>query len=538
MNEVPDRNDDAVPAATRELAQLERQAATLRAMLIRLHEDVITAEARLAATGASELVEANQQLVLAMVQAQADADAAAIELHEISHATTLDALTQLPNRARVLERLAQAITEAEACGGRFALLFVDLNNFKQINDTLGHTAGDGILRLAADRLASCVGAGDTVSRYGGDEFLILLTRVRKPSDAIQAADAVVLALGAPHRVGSHVVRLTASIGISMYPDDGQDADTLIDLADVAMYHAKRRGLASFAFHGMEPTGLRTWEVPALESLQHPVSHYELAMEEHERRHAQMRETNEQLLLAALDAQDLQAAAMLAHRQQTEFLATLAHELRNPLAPIRNAAAMISGVRSDELPRLQAVIERQGAQLSRLVNDLLDVSRVSTGKLRVQQMPIDLAPVIDSAIEACRPAMDTRLQTFTVQVTTGALEVNGDPVRLAQVLSNLLDNASKYTPNGGEIALSVVVGPEGVVLTVSDNGIGISPATLPRIFAPFVQDAHAVIFNKDGLGIGLTVVRELVEAHGGTVVASSAGTGLGSEFMITLPSVAS
>ena len=185
-----------------------------------------------------------------------------------------------------------------------------------------------------------------------------------------------------------------------------------------------------------------------------------------------------------------------------------------------------------------MIERQGAQLSRLVNDLLDVSRVSTGKLRVQQTPIDLAPVIDSAIEACRPAMDTRLQTFTVQVTTGALEVNGDPVRLAQVLSNLLDNASKYTPNGGEIALSVVVGPEGVMLTVSDNGIGISPAALPRIFAPFVQDAHAVIFNKDGLGIGLTVVRELVEAHGGTVVASSAGTGLGSQFMITLPSVAS
>lgn len=480
------------------------------------------------------LLEANERLVLAMVKAEDDADIAADQLELVSRAGDQDALTGLSNRTVVLQRLEQQIASSRASGAPFALLFLDLNNFKQINDTLGHTAGDLILRLAAERLAACTAPGDIVARYGGDEFLVLLASASRTTDAIASAEALAASLGAPHRVGSHVVRLTASIGISIYPDDGDDAPTLIELADVAMYHAKRRGLSSFSFHGTDPDGLRTWEAPALEALQQPVSHYELALAEHERRHRQMREANEQLLMAALDARDLQSAAEFAHRQQTEFLAALAHELRNPLAPIRNAAAMISGVRADELPRLQAVIERQGAHMSRLVDDLLDVSRVNTGKLRVLRQRVCLGPIIDSAVQACRPAMDTRLQSFTVQMPAESLEMDGDPVRLAQVLSNLLDNASKYTPDRGQVRLSVLREGQSVLIRLSDTGIGISAQALPRIFAPFVQDPHAVVFNGAGLGIGLTVVRQLIEAHGGTVVASSAGVGLGSQFTVTLP----
>ena len=499
-------------ASAAELALMERRAAELRAML----------------------VEANERLVLAMLKAEDEAELSAERLGEATRAGDVDALTGLANRTVVLHRLDEAIRVARDCGGKFALLFVDLNSFKQINDTLGHSAGDQLLRLAAGRMAACAGGGDVVARYGGDEFLVLLASAADATQAIQSAEALIASLGAPHRVGSHVVRLAASIGISLYPEDGEDVATLIELADVAMYHAKRRGLSSFAYRGMEQRDLPAWEAPALESLQQPISHYEVALQEHERRHAQMREANEQLLMAALDARDLQTAAESANRQQTEFLATLAHELRNPLAPIRNAAAMLSGVGVEELPKLQAVIERQGAHMARLVGDLMDLSRVNTGKLRLLRQRADLAPIIDSAVQACRPAMDTRLQAFTIQLPLEALEIDGDPVRLAQVLSNLLDNASKYTPDKGRIGLLAVRDGQSVVITVSDSGIGISADALPRIFAPFVQDEHAVVFNSAGLGIGLTVVKELVEAHGGTVSANSEGVDKGSQFTVTLP----
>jgi len=282
---------------------------------------------------------------------------------------------------------------------------------------------------------------------------------------------------------------------------------------------------------------RTPQSPTRGPSQHALSDYEAALVDNDRRHSLLREANEQLLLAALGAQALQAAAEQAQRQQTHFLAVLAHELRNPLTPIRTAAALLSRVRSEELPRMQAIIERQVAHMARLVGDLLDVSRVNTGKLRLERRPMDLAVVIDEAVDACRPAMATRLQRFDVQMPAGALAVHGDADRLAQVFSNLLDNASKYTPVGGAIGLRVQVADETIVIAVSDSGIGITDEALPHVFDPFVQDTHAIGFNGAGLGIGLTVVRELVEAHGGTVVATSAGTGLGSRFTVTLPLVA-
>jgi len=267
-----------------------------------------------------------------------------------------------------------------------------------------------------------------------------------------------------------------------------------------------------------------------------VAGHNTAIAEHERGHLQLQEANEKLVLAALDAQDLQAAAEQAQRRQTEFLAVLAHELRNPLAPIRSAAALLGRVNPEEplLARVQGVIERQVVHISRLVGDLMDVSRVSTGKLRLERRMLEMASVIDEAVDACRPAMDAREQKFHCEMPARALEVHGDPVRLAQVFSNLLDNASKYTLNGGEINLVVTAAGNAMVLTVSDNGIGITATALPHVFDPFVQDIHATVFNGVGLGIGLTVVRELVEAHGGSIVASSAGSGLGSEFVVTLP----
>ncbi|NRF65695.1 sensor histidine kinase [Aquincola sp. S2] len=255
----------------------------------------------------------------------------------------------------------------------------------------------------------------------------------------------------------------------------------------------------------------------------------------EQRHAALREANENLVMAALTAQDVQAAAQRAEARQRDILTLVAHELRNPLMPMRTAADLLGMERLDPalLQNVRGVIERQVTRMTRLVNDLLDVSRVKTGKLTLDRRTVDMAEVIDTSVHSCRPAMDACRQRFTAFVPPGALLVDGDPGRLTQVLCNLLDNASKYTPKGGEINLSVLVADQDLVITVSDNGIGITAEALPRVFEPFVQDVHAVGFNASGLGLGLTVVRELVEAHDGVVVASSGGPGFGSQFVLTL-----
>lgn len=536
MNTVPDRNEGATAKAARELVRLRRHAEQARAVLVRLQRDVVAVENRPGRSQVAQIVEANEQLVFATLRAQTEAETAIRTLEQVSRSAKLDPLTELPNRAALLDRFASVIATTRRCRTPMALLFLDLNNFQQINGMLGHAVGDQVLKMAAHRLASSVGESDMVSHYSGDKFLILLTELSSASDAIVAADKLIAALGTPSRMGDHVLRLTASIGISIYPDDGGDADTLIDRADAAMYRAKQRGLGSLVFHAEKPESPPSLTLPILESLRPPLAHYELAQAEHERRHEELREANEQLVLAALSAQELQAAAEQAQQHQTRILAMLAHELRNPLTPIRNAAALLNGIRTDEslLPRVQAVIERQVKHMSRMVDDLFDVSRINTGKLRLERRVVEMVGIIDEAVDTCRPAMDTRLQHFSVQVPSCVLEMEGDPVRLAQILSNLLDNASKYTQDGGEIRLSVMVVDDAIKITVSDSGIGISTEMLPTIFEPFVQDAHATGFNGEGLGIGLTVVRELVEAHGGSVVVSSAGRGHGSEFVVTFP----
>jgi diguanylate cyclase len=255
---------------------------------------------------------------------------------------------------------------------------------------------------------------------------------------------------------------------------------------------------------------------------------------HERHYEQLREANEKLVLAALNAHELLAAAELARVRHADFLAVLAHELRTPLTPIRLAASMLDDTRLEDLPKMKAVIERQVLHITRLLVDVLEVSRAGVGKLRLTKKRLDIAEILEQAVDTCVPAMDVRKQRFHSSLSPTPVMIHGDPVRLAQVFVNLLDNASKYTPQGGEIELTVANTGNELVITVIDSGIGMTTATLASMFEPFVQDPQAVAFNGDGLGIGLTVVRELVEAHGGQVIATSAGSGQGSEFIVTLP----
>ncbi len=530
MSGEPD--DDAEALAARELAQLQQQAEQSREALKGLQQNVVEVESSHAAL----LLEANERLVEAAILAHADADTFKQALEQVARAAELDTLTQLPNRPLLFDRLTQAIALAKRSGHWVAMLFIDLDGFKQINDRLGHAMGDEVLQLAARCLSSSVRDADTVSRHGGDEFLILLPDLSDAADAAVVAEKVITTLAQPIRLGDHVLRLAASIGISIYPDDGADADILIHHADVAMYQAKRRGSGGIAFYDGEAVAQSPHGPTMPASLKRSLVGYEEAMLEHDRRHTQLCEANEQLVMAALNAQDLQSAAEQAQRKQTEVLAFVAHELRAPLVPIRLATSMMTGVGAEQLLRMQAVIERQVAHMTRLVSDLLDVSQIKTGKLRIDRRTIDMIPILYAASEGCRPAMDLRLQQFQLQVPAGVVPVQGDPIRLAQVMSNLLTNASKYTPEGGQIELRLVTTDDAVVITVSDNGIGISAAALHEVFNPFAQDAHAIGFNGTGLGIGLTVVRELVEAHGGTIEAASDGMGCGSQFVVTLPLV--
>ena len=231
-----------------------------------------------------------------------------------------------------------------------------------------------------------------------------------------------------------------------------------------------------------------------------------------------------------------SASRDAHLRQLSFLATIAHELRNPLMPLRLAALMLDGARNDDVAYAahQATIKGQVAQISRLIGDLLEGTSIGAGKFRLERTLLDVGTVLDRVVETCRPSMDTRHQRFTVLRPAGALMVLGDSVRLIQVFGNLLENSSRYTPERGEISLTAATVGDCVVVTVKDNGIGITAKALPHVFDIFVRDARATAVNEVGLGIGLSVVRELVKAHEGGVVAHSAGEDTGSEFVVRLP----
>ena len=221
---------------------------------------------------------------------------------------------------------------------------------------------------------------------------------------------------------------------------------------------------------------------------------------------------------------------------TRCLAVLAHELRGPLTPILTSAELLERlpVGDPRLLRVAAVIRRQSAHLARLIDDLLDVSRIRTGKLRLVCRPSDMTDFIEPALEACRPAIAKRKQQLVVCLPSPPPTVHGDPVRLTQIFSNLLDNASKYTPEGGTLGLEAVVDGGSFVATVSDSGIGIAEDALDSVFEPFVQEDRAMDVHSGGLGIGLSLVRELTEGHGGSVVARSDGIGAGSRFVVVLP----
>jgi diguanylate cyclase (GGDEF)-like protein len=450
------------------------------------------------------LLQANEQLVLSALKAGAVAESARQALDELARSSQRDELTGTPNRTLLLDRMQRAIAHAHRHETGFAVLFVDLDHFKHINDTRGHATGDGVLCQVARRLESAVRDTDTVSRYGGDEFVILLSEAVHHDDAAAIAGKVLAALAEPLVAEGNALAVSASIGISLFPQHGADALALIARADEAMYAAKQQGRGRLAF--FRPPGERP----------------------------QMAHRDAAPAASASPGGDAGPAPSL--QQQMNFLAAVVHELRNPLAPLRNAAEMLVRSPTDEAVQrqLRSMIVRQVARLDRLIGDLLQVTLGSTGKFHLEHANVDMQEVFMTSVEACRPAIESRRQHLELDIPEWVPGLRGDAVRLTQVFGNLLDNASRYTPIEGRIALVVVIAPAALRVAVTDTGLGISAEALPHVFDRFMQEPSALGLNSGGLGLGLWVVRHLVHAHGGTVTARSDGHQMGSEFTVSLP----
>lgn len=243
-----------------------------------------------------------------------------------------------------------------------------------------------------------------------------------------------------------------------------------------------------------------------------------------------RVTERTLALQASDAQLREA-----NRRKDEFLATLAHELRNPLAPVRNAVQVLrlKGL-APELQWSTELIDRQVQAMSRLIDDLMDVSRINQGRIELRRLRVELASVLGDAVETSRPLIDEYGHELSVSMPQEKLMLDADPTRLAQAFMNLLNNAAKYMDSGGRIAVDARREGNEVLVTVSDSGIGISPERLDSVFEMFSQVETALERSRGGLGIGLSLTQRLVEMHGGSVRARSAGLGLGSQFLVRLP----
>ncbi len=245
-------DDGTVPSATRTLMRLNEQAHAMRAELRSLQRHLSDVRRDINADRAAVLVATNERLVLAALEAQIAAETATSNFGELTRASQRDALTDTPNRALMLDRLESAITMAQRRGTQAAIFFVDLDNFKKINDTLGHAAGDAVLQLVAKRLACAVRDSDAVSRHGGDEFLVLLVDVSCVADIAAIAQNMLMEIGAPAVIAHQELGLSASLGIAVYPHDSEDPTVLIALADAAMYQSKRRGGGQYTFHVNTP----------------------------------------------------------------------------------------------------------------------------------------------------------------------------------------------------------------------------------------------------------------------------------------------
>jgi signal transduction histidine kinase len=309
--------------------------------------------------------------------------------------------------------------------------------------------------------------------------------------------------------------------------------TAHETPDASVHQALREGAADFLVKPLVPDVLRAKVASYVELYRKAESGLHRERQELERRLAEAERRESEVRRQQLTAEE---ALKDSDRRKDELLAMLAHELRNPLAPIRNAlhTLQLPGAPAADAEAARQVMGRQVEHLARLVEDLLDVSRLQRGRIRLRKEPVELAEVIARAAEAVRSAFDARRQEFTIALPPEPVLLEADAARLTQVLVNLLDNAAKYTEEGGRVWLTAKRNHGEVFLRVRDTGMGIPAELLPYVFDLFSQGERSLDRSQGGLGLGLTLVRRLLEMHGGSVAAFSDGPGRGSEFVVRLP----
>jgi diguanylate cyclase (GGDEF)-like protein len=532
MAAPPDNDSETSPTA-RTLDLLQAQVHAARIELAGLRRQLAEAREEFSGLRSTEIKEADGRLVSAAFHADTVAQTVISSLDELTRHSQHDELTGAPNRALMLDRMDSAIALAQRRASRVGVLFVDLDRFKQINDTHGHAVGDEVLQLVTRRLEAAVRDSDTVSRHSGDEFVVLLAEVFSAHDAGPVAEKMLASLAQPARIGPHDLNLSASIGIALYPEDGADGATLIQHADEAMYRAKGRGAGGYEFFAGTPSSQPQPNSDVDAAAQLP-KRAESLLARHEARLRELSDANRALLHTAQIAQKLQAHAEEAHRKQINFVAMAAHAMRTPLSVLRMTAATLPRRAADsDSSASHEVLKRQTKHLARLIDDLLDGSMIGGGEFRLDCSDLDVDSAVSAAVDVCRHAIDSRRQRLRVQPSTTKTMVHGDPMRLAQVFSNLLNNASRRSPEGGDIWLTTAsVGGEAHI-AVTDEGPPLSPEAQQTVFDMFALDAQASA-DEAGLGIGLAVVKELVKAHGGSVTASSPDAARGAKFLVKLP----
>ncbi|WP_457421325.1 diguanylate cyclase domain-containing protein [Roseateles sp. P5_E7] len=529
METSPEPRGTASTALAAEVAALERMTLSARAELATVLADLALAQAQLGGHQVQQLLEANEQLVIDAVRSRTMADSSALLVTELTKSSELDGLTGLPNRVLLVDRFSQALTHAKRRDTRLALLFLDLDQFKRINDTLGHKVGDAVLREVGHCLNACVRQVDTVCRLGGDEFVLLLTEIAGPADPGRVAEKLLASLAQLTTAGGVAVRVSASIGIAVFPDDAADVERLVDCADQAMYRSKHAGGNCYRFFSMhDPHTDAAWPGKPREA-----------------GGAQLLEANQNLVLSAMAASAVaeQKELLLADLQHAatnkdEFLSVLGHELRNPLAPLVTTLDVMRLRAGGHETVEHSTMRRHLGHLMRLVSDLQDVAKIATGKVDLRLGIVQIGDIAVEAIAMAKPLLEKRQQHFSFNEAPHPLTCRGDAVRLEQSVANLLINAAKYTPPGGSISLTTRQEGEQAVISVRDNGRGISAEALPDVFNLFFQERGGDALLRDaGLGVGLALVRSLVGLHAGSVSAHSDGVGLGSEFTIRLPLLA-
>ncbi len=528
---MPIRDDTSDAAARSDVNAPADVPALVQGLLGRIR--VVTQELPVIVT--DEILEASELLAVTALHASAAADESRENLERAARPFDVDALTGLPNRALFRDRFSQALAHARRRHARVAVLFVDLDHFKAINDAHGHAVGDMIIRYVANCLKDAGRDVDTVCRHGGDEFLILLSEIGDATSAARFAEKVTTVLREPVRIADATFTISASIGISLYPDDGEDQEILVQRADAAMYVAKRNGngvaFASAQHQPLNPTHALT----AAAEGHDPIGLLEVALAEAHTSLADLKATNARLELDILNAEREQIKANEAKQYQSHLLNVVAHELRNSLSPLQSAADVLSLVRMDPslMQRLELVLKRQISHIFTLLTDLLDVSRLNMGRLTIDLDRVDVAEVIESAVSQLATGLAKRDHEVLVRIETEFPFILGDKVRLTQVVTTLLDQMSASLKQGAQITASLY-DSEGTLVMAIAEGRGSSRAHDTKAQTLDLYDDRPSEAGNSILTVAVMVVIELLKSHGGQLTVSRNGNREVPRLQIVLP----